>query len=82
MLTTKEALERAIKIADEAQREWDAAPAGMRAAAIETAPDLCKSLAAIAAFNLQDNPKAQAKIYTAVRHLQILADLPPMPVKE
>lgn len=31
MLTTKEALERAIRIAGEAQREWDAAPSGMRA---------------------------------------------------
>jgi hypothetical protein len=34
MLTTREALERAIKIAGEAQREWDAAPEGMRAGKI------------------------------------------------
>lgn len=34
MLTTKEALERAIAIAGEAQQEWDAAPAGMRAGKI------------------------------------------------
>lgn len=30
----QEALERAIKIAGEAQREWDEAPAGMRAGKI------------------------------------------------
>lgn len=34
MLTTKEALERAVKIADEARQEWDAAPQGMRAGKI------------------------------------------------
>lgn len=34
MLTTKEALERAVRIAGEAQREWDAAPSGMRAGKI------------------------------------------------
>lgn len=34
MLTTKEALERAIKIAEEAATEWDAAPQGMRAGKI------------------------------------------------
>lgn len=31
MLTTKQALERAIMIAGEARREWDEAPSGMRA---------------------------------------------------
>lgn len=50
----------------------------MRAAAIETTPDLCKALVCIAALHVAD-PKAQKKIYAAVRQLQILADLPPMP---
>lgn len=34
MLTTAQALERAVKIADEASQEWDSAPAGMRAGKI------------------------------------------------
>ena len=34
MLTVIEALDRAIKIADQAQREWDEAPNGMRAGKI------------------------------------------------
>lgn len=34
MLTTKQALERAIMVAGEAQREWDTAPSGMRAGKI------------------------------------------------
>lgn len=34
MLTIKQALERAIKIAGEAREEWDGAPAGMRAGKI------------------------------------------------
>lgn len=34
MLTTLEALHRAVKIAEEARQEWDAAPSGMRAGKI------------------------------------------------
>lgn len=53
----------------------------MRAAAIAGTPDLCKTLAAIAALHVKD-ARAQKKIYEAVRTLQILADLPPMPPKK
>lgn len=34
MLTVTEALQRAIKVADEAREEWDKAPSGMRAGKI------------------------------------------------
>lgn len=50
----------------------------MRAAAIEGTPDLCKTLGAIAALHIED-ARARKKIYEAVRTLQILAGLPPMP---
>jgi hypothetical protein len=53
----------------------------MRAAAIESTPDLCKTLGFIAALHVDDK-KAQKKIYDAIRHLQILANLPPMPPKK
>jgi hypothetical protein len=53
----------------------------MRAAAIESTPDLCKTLGSIAAFHVEDK-KAQKKIYDAIRHIQILANLPPMPPKK
>lgn len=53
----------------------------MREVAIATAPALCKSLAAIAAFHVEA-PYAQKKIYAAVRSLQIMAGLPPMPPTE
>lgn len=33
---------------------------------------LCKALVCIAAFNLNDNPTAQLKVYEAVRTLQLL----------
>lgn len=51
----------------------DEAAKAARDAAIKTAPDLCKSLVAIAAFNLDDNPEAQMKIYAAVKSLQALS---------
>lgn len=50
----------------------------MRAEAIAGTPDLCKTLAAIAALHVED-ARAQKKIYAAVRTLQILAGLPPTP---
>lgn len=34
MITTTEALQRAVKIAEEARVEWDSAPSGMRAGKI------------------------------------------------
>lgn len=34
MLTVSQALERAVKVAEEARQEWDVCPAGMRAGKI------------------------------------------------
>lgn len=50
----------------------------MRAAAIETAPDLCRALVCIAAFHVED-PEAQMKIYAAVKTISVLAGLAPLP---
>lgn len=43
--------------------------------ALVNTDDLCKTLVALAAFALHDNPRAQAKIYKAVRQLQLLDKL-------
>jgi hypothetical protein len=50
----------------------------LRAAAMETAPDLCRSLVCIAALHVED-PEAQMKVYAAVKTISILAGLAPMP---
>lgn len=47
----------------------------MREEALRTNSDLCKTLASIAAFHVEDK-RTQKKIYQAIRHLQLLAILP------
>lgn len=49
-----------------------------RDAAVASAVALCKSLAGIAAFRVEDK-RAQMKIYAAIKTITVLATLPPMP---
>jgi hypothetical protein len=52
-----------------------------RDAALATAPALLTDLACIAAFHVED-PQAQMKVYAAMKTINVLADLPPMPPKK